>query len=326
MTMIERCDNNEEWDEFILNHKGHPLQLWEWGQVKASHGWIAERLFYVKEDKVVAAAQVLIRRLPAPFRRFAYIPRGPIVSSGDEADFLDKLATYVKREHKAVALSVEPEMLHGKLSKGWIRAKNTILAPTTIQLDLKKTEKELLDGMAKKTRQYIRKSAADGVQIRKVRHNDDFNDCLEIYRQTAKRAGFNVHSDQYYRDVKQLMGDHSPIFAAFVNDTPVAFLWLALSAHTAYELYGGMNEEGQTRRANYALKWHAIKTVRDWGVDVYDFGGLLDENKGVSTFKKGWSSEETSLPGTWDKPLSPLYNLWTKALPRAKAIAQRFRR
>ncbi|HRQ86545.1 MAG TPA: peptidoglycan bridge formation glycyltransferase FemA/FemB family protein [Candidatus Saccharibacteria bacterium] len=144
MMRIERCDNSEQWDEFILNHEGHPLQLWGWGQLKASHGWIAERLFYVKEDVVVAAAQVLVRRLPAPFRRFAYIPRGPIVSPDDEAAFYDALAEYVKREHKAVALSVEPEVLHGELSSGWVQAKNTILAPATIQLDLQKTEKNYL--------------------------------------------------------------------------------------------------------------------------------------------------------------------------------------
>lgn len=326
MSEIKRCDDSKEWDEFILNHDGHPLQLWGWGEVKASHGWIAERLFYVKQDVVIAAAQVLVRRLPAPFKRFAYIPRGPVVSSKNEVDFLNDLANFIKQEHRAVALSIEPDKFSSKLPKPWRESTSRILAPQTIRLDLTKSEDELLAAMAKKTRQYIRKSTNDGVEIRRVKHDDDFADCLQIYRETSKRAGFNIHSEQYYRDVRQYMGEHSPIFAAFVDDKPVAFLWLAISAEIAHELYGGMNDQGQRLRANYALKWHAIKAVRDWGINTYDFGGLLDDSAGVSTFKMGWSDGATDMPKTYDYPLSPLYTVWAKTLPKAKSLSQKLRR
>jgi len=120
------------------------------------------------------------------------------------------------------------------------------------------------------------------------------------------------------------MGDHSPVFAAYVDGKPVAFLWMAISADTAYELYGGMNEDGQQLRANYALKWHVIRKVREWGLTKYDFGGLVVG--GVSIFKQGWSSEETSFSGTFDKPLSPLYAIWSKGLPKAKAVIHKIRR
>lgn len=278
----------------------------------------------MKNDEVVAAAQVLVRKLPFPFRSLAYIPRGPIVAADEQNDFLEAIARLVKRDYKAVALSIEPEALGDTLPKQWKASKNRILPAKTILLNLEKSEKELLDGMAKKTRQYIRKSAGDGVVIRRVRHNDDIADCLDIYYQTAKRAGFNLHSDQYYKDVQRLLGDHSPIFAAFVDDKPVAFLWLAISARTAFELYGGMNDEGQRRRANYALKWHVIKLMKDWGIERYDFGGLI--NDGVSTFKRSWTSEDTELPGTFDMPLSPLYGAWSSALPAGKKILQKLRR
>ena len=112
------------------------------------------------------------------------------------------------------------------------------------------------------------------------------------------------------------MGDHAQVFAAYEDNQPVAFLWLAISANTAFELYGGMNETGQRLRANYALKWHAISKCQEWGIKRYDFGGLIDG--GVSTFKMGWAIGETELAGTFDKPLSASYSLWTKTLPVAK--------
>ena len=191
-------------------------------------------------------------------------------------------------------------------------------------LDITKNESDLLADMAKKTRQYIRKSAAEGITIKQIHTRDEIEECLHIYRQTAERANFNLHQNQYYFDVFNLMEDNSPVFAAYLEGKPVAFLWMSISADVAYELYGGMNEDGQRLRVNYALKWHVIRKVKEWGLSQYDFGGLVVG--GVSVFKQGWASQETSFAGTFDKALSPAYYLWSKGLPKAKAILQRIRR
>lgn len=323
MIELQRCSDKEQWDEYVLEHGGHPLQLWSWGQVKSGHGWVAERVFAYDEDKVVGAAQVLIRRLPLPLRAFAYIPRGPLAEDEYKDEFLDKLAVLVKRDHHAVALSIEPDTTAFEKPEGWVRATNKVLSAETIMLDTTKSESDLLADMAKKTRQYIRKSGAD-VKIRQIKKREDIEECLKIYQQTAARAGFNLHNTQYYLDVFIQMQDHSPIFAAYNGEEIVAFLWLAISESTAYELYGGMNELGQDLRANYALKWHAIKKVKEWGLSHYDFGGLVAG--GVSNFKQGWASEVTVLAGTFDKPLSPFYTLWSKGLPFAKKTLQTVRR
>lgn len=323
MIELQRCTDREQWDEYVLDNGGHPLQLWEWGQVKVGHGWKAERFFAYNDDTIVGAAQVLFRRLPLPFRSFAYIPRGPLFSAEFKDVFLAKLADFAKREYHAVVLSIEPDLLEFERPDGWVRSTNKILSAETILLDLHKTESDLLSEMAKKTRQYIRKSDAD-VEIRKVKSREDIERCLEIYQQTAKRAGFNLHDEAYYRDVYQQMSDYSPIFAAYEGSEMVAFLWLAVSESTSYELYGGVTERGQELRANYALKWHAIKKTKEWGILRYDFGGLVAG--GVATFKQGWSDDTTVLAGTFDKPLSPLYTVWAHGLPFAKRTVQRLRR
>jgi peptidoglycan pentaglycine glycine transferase (the first glycine) len=327
MIELQKCVDKEQWDDFVLEHGGHPLQLWGWGQVKAAHGWTAERVFALdidQEDAIVGAAQILIRKLPLPFRSFAYIPRGPIAEELFRNDFLEGLAGLVKRDYQSVALSVEPNSFTFDAPTGWNRTTNKILSADTILLDIAKSESDLLADMAKKTRQYIRKSASEGITIKQVHTKDELEECLHIYRQTAERAKFNLHTNQYYLDVFNLMGDHSPIFAAYLEGKPVAFLWMAISAGTAYELYGGMNEDGQRLRANYALKWHVIRKVKEWGLSQYDFGGLVVG--GVSLFKQGWSTEETSFAGTFDKALSPTYILWSKGLPKAKVFLQKIRR
>jgi len=325
MIELQKCTDKEQWDEYVLEHEGHPLQLWGWGQVKAGHGWAAERVFaHDSEDgRIVGAAQLLVRRLPFPLRSFAYVPRGPIVEEASRSDFLNALAVLAKRDHRSVAISVEPDTFDFDPPAGWQRSENKILSPHTILLDLKKSESDLLADMVKKTRQYIRKSASEAITIKQVRSKEELAECLAIYKLTAERAGFNLHNDQYYYDVFNLMKDHSPVFATYLDGKVISFLWMAISADTAYELYGGMNEEGQRLRANYALKWYVIRKTKEWGLTKYDFGGLVVG--GVSIFKQGWASEETSFSGTFDKALSPLYGVWSKGLPRAKAIVHKLR-
>lgn len=320
--MITVCKDAQKWDDYVLKNGGHPLQLWGWGEVKSAHNWQAERIMVTQNDEIIGVAQLLIRTLPKPFNALVYVPRGPVAEQGSRGIVLHEIAKHAKRAHKAVLASVEPDWEDMPDVKGWQKSSNTILIPRTLLLDLHKSTDELLQEMAKKTRQYIRKSANEAIEIREVKRSEVV-DCLEIYKQTAKRAGFAIHADDYYYDIYDKLGSNSNVFAAFNNDKPVAFLWLAASDATAFELYGGMNDKGQQLRANYALKWHAITAMKRKGVEKYDFNGLL--NDGVSTFKQGFASHENMLAGTYDAPLSPLYGVWTKGLPLVKKIARMIR-
>lgn len=317
MNQIEPCTQQAEWDDYIVDHGGHPLQLWGWGEVKASHNWRVERVFVRNESGIIGAAQLLIRRLPWPLRSMVYIPRGPVTSEGKRAAVLDTLATYAKRSLDAINLTVEPHWRDWPTdAKGWRLSSNTILIPRTLIIDLTKSLDELQATMAKKTRQYIRKSGKEAIELRRLTTREELADCLKIYHQTAERAGFPLHDDEYYYDIFEQMGDYSPVFAAYEAGEMLTFLWLAISGDVAFELYGGMNDRGQELRANYALKWHAISTMKQWGLSEYDMNGLL--NDGVSTFKQGFADHEDMLVGTYDKPLSPLYWIWDKGLPSAK--------
>jgi lipid II:glycine glycyltransferase (peptidoglycan interpeptide bridge formation enzyme) len=324
MTQLKLCQDKEEWDNYVLDHNGHPFQLWGWGDVKTAHGWITQRLFLYDNNgdgEAMGAVQLLVRPLPWPFRSVAYVPRGPITDESHASELMESLASYVKTNHHSVSVIVEPDVDTYTATNGWRKSANHILPSQTILLDLERNEAELLNDMAKKTRQYIRKSESEAIEIKLVRQREELDKCLEIYHATAKRAKFNLHSDQYYYDVFDKLDDHSPVFAAYVDNQPVAFLWLAISADTAYELYGGMNELGQQLRANYILKWHAIKQCRKWELSRYDFGGLIDG--GVSTFKLGWAEQKTEFIGTLEKPLSAAYTLWSKLLPSAKKITHK---
>lgn len=317
---VKQIKSQVEWDELVQNFAGHPLQLWAWGEVKAAHGWRAERLVVEQSGKVIGAAQVLYRRMPGPLKEFAYIPRGPVCNAADREGVLKALAHYVAAQKTAFVLSVEPHWYDFPAVKGWKQARSTVLIPRTALLDLNKTSDELLAGMTKKTRQYIRKSEREATDIRRVTTDEEVREALMIYRETAERAGFDLHGDYYYLDIFHKLGNASPIYAAFAGKKMVAFLWFAASGAIAFELYGGVNDQGQQLRANYALKWYAINDLKNEGVVTYDMNGLL--NDGISGFKLGFTGTETQLIGTWDYSLSPLYGMWNTGLPAAKKVVR----
>lgn len=330
---VTRCTDRAQWDDQVNDAGGHPLQLWSWGQTKAAHAWTVDRVLVRRsgEREVVGSAQILLRKLPFPFRSFAYIPRGPQCSLPESVVELGAaLADYVKRTHGSVVLSVEPDWEVPDTEPadsweqdirlaGWLPG-STVLIPRTLILDLQQSGEDLQAAMTKKHRQYIRKSAREDLTYRRV-NRGEIGDCLAVYKLTAERAGFGIHEDRYYLDIFDTMGDEAPVFAAFKGDDVVAFLWLCTSRQTSFELYGGMTEDGERLRANYALKWFAIEQMKERGVLRYDFNGLL--NDGVSRFKIRWASHENQLVGTWDKPLSRWYPVFAKALPLGRRVVRK---
>lgn len=323
------CLVRSDWDAAVNSQQGHPMQLWGWGQTKAEHNWSVDRVLVNDAAGVlVGSAQILLRALPFPFKSLAYIARGPQAQEGREIEVLTAVALYVKKTHKSVALSIEPDWDEACVavaslpSAGWQRSASTILIPRTLILDLERSEDELLGAMSKKTRQYIRKSAREELTYREVTEAE-LPACLAVYKETAERANFGIHADDYYLDIYRNMGAGSPVYGAFAGDEVVSFLWLAASDSTAFELYGGMNDAGSNLRANFSLKWLAITEMKSRGIKRYDFNGLL--NDGVSKFKFGFADHENMLAGTWDLGLSPLYLVFAKALPLARKAMRKAR-
>lgn len=320
MITVETYENAKEWDTLVDKWSGHPLQYWGWGTVKNKHGWQAVRIAILDKGRAIGGAQLLIKRLPRPFPPFVYVPRGPFGEVLAQDKYRQALVDYAREKYHPLVVSAEPDLEKKVQWKGWRQARQGILLPRTAILDLRTDEDSLLAGMSKKTRQYIRKSAKEGIAVRQARSLEDIDACLAIYKQTAKRAGFALHDDEYYHDIFTELADKSPVYMAEHGGGVVAFLWPLVAGKTVFELYGGMTDKGQVLRANYFLKWSVIQTMKERGVERYDVNGLL--NDGVTAFKKGFIPEETLMAGTLDRPLSPLYPLWTYGLPLAKRLVR----
>ena len=323
---VEEVTDRAAWDTQVLALGGHPLQLWGWGEVKSAGAWTARRILVHADGAVVGAAQVLVRALPWPLRRLSYVPRGPVLAEGADRDAVTgAVVEWTARHVGGAAITLEPQWPAGTTLAvpGARAAAQRVLVPDTLVLDLTRTPDELQQAMSKTTRKQIRRSARTDLVYREAT-DAELPACLDVYHEVAARAGFALHPDGYYLRVRAELGaEHSPVFAAFDGDRPVALLWLAASDRTAFELYGGATEEGQELHANFSLKWTAICAMADRGLTEYDMNGLL--NDGISTFKRSFADHEDHLVGAIDIPFGATYRLWTVAAPAGKRVLRALR-
>ncbi len=307
------------WDAFDAGCvNGSHLQASAWAVVKEPNGWTKVRVIADSGDGGTIGAQLLLRRpRPLPWA-FAYAPRGPVATAWSPAAvaaFTDALraASMGRVSH----VHVDPEIEAGGpldpegavaaafLACGWQPTRPVQPASTRI-IDLADGEPALWSGLRKKWRQYVNKARSAGVTV--VDGGDDpIEPFYRIYRETADRAGFLIRTERAYRDVWEAFrptGDTRMLFANDARGVPQAALFLIRNGARVIEPYGGMTGEGGELRANYLLKWEAIRGAAEDGATSYDMWGLAQP--GIAHFKAGFGGREVRYIGGFDLVLSGL--------------------
>lgn len=303
---IEKCDGKVQWDEFVLEHQGHPLQLWGWGDARSTLGWRADRVFIVQDDKQIGAAQLLIRKLPRPFNLCVYLPRGPLVVENETAVY-EQLISYIKKNYHGVGLIVEPGGGAEPQGTGWRETDSHALSSECLELKLDKADGVLLAEMSPETREHLRTAGQSSLTVKRVGTPEGISACYQLYL-ASHTGNEKPYKEKYFQDIHDKLGEFSVVLGAYDNEELVSFLWLAVSETMAFELYSGTSAHGYEIAAPYGLRWESIRRVKQWGVPLYNVGTIGDE----SDEKRGFGTEITRC-GTYVLPLSPFYSIWAKA-------------
>jgi lipid II:glycine glycyltransferase (peptidoglycan interpeptide bridge formation enzyme) len=330
--------DREAWNAFVERapQRSFP-QLWEWGELREPAGWRAVRFAVGRtEGEPLAGAQVLIRRVPLLGWRLGYAPRGPIGDLDEPATRRSLLAAlrHLGRMEGIATLKVDPEATAADplgamlLAAPWRRA-SKVQPPRTRVIDLLLPEDELLANLRQKHRQYVHKAERAGVQVEQVDPAADpataLADFYQIYAHTAERAGFVVRVPAYYERVWRLFAPagHARLFFATLEGERIATLFHFTCGDRAAEAYGGMTDLGATSRANYLLKWEAIRAFRGDGFAAYDLWGLA--TGGIAQFKEGFGGRRIDYVGARDLPLRSVQDAALRLLLPGYGIAQRAR-
>ena len=318
-----RLETTTAWDEHVsASDPGSYLQLSAWAKVKAVNGWTAHRVVAPGPDGAATiGAQILVRRpRPLPWG-FAYAPRGPVANDWSSASirgFSEAVGARLPGMAGRVShVRIDPEIeLDGPLDRdgtvrralraaGW-RPAAPIQPSSTRIIDLSADEDALWGDLRKKWRQYVNKARSSGIEVVDA-GGDRLGEFYRIYRETADRAGFLIRTEAAYRDVWEAYRPSRRarlLFAQSPDGAPQAALFLIRCGPRVVEPYGGMTGEGAESRANYLLKWEAIRSSREQGATSYDLWGLA--TGGIAHFKTGFGGREVRYIGAFDLVLDPL--------------------
>jgi peptidoglycan pentaglycine glycine transferase (the first glycine) len=326
-------------NQFVAGHpKGHLLQTWEWGEVKARTGWEPIRLLLYKDDEPIAALSMLKRKIPGIGKSILYAPRGPVALL-DDYEAMDQLWQAVRqigRDQGAIMLKIDPDVPVSEdnfvsyLEKAGFRPAKTAegfegTQPRFVfRLDISPPEEELFAAFHSKTRYNIRLATRRGVTVRITNSKEDLKTFYEVLKVTAERDGFLIRNYDYFATLWDLLVERglASVFLAEYEGKVIAGTLALVLGDKAWYLYGASSNEHRNVMPNYLLQWEMIKWAKEHGCTMYDFrgvsGDLSEDNPlyGLYRFKKGFNGEFTEFVGEYDLVLSPFYyHLWNVAEP-----------
>jgi len=284
-------------------------QLTAWARANAVKGWRVSRLVLEPAGGVIGAQLLVHRMRPSPWSR-AYAPRGPIAQTFD-AQGVRAFTGSVRSAARRLRLShliIDPELRAGHPAAEWLAAEGWRPIPAmqinkTRVVDLTRSQEQLWSGLRSSARWSVNRARRDGYAVEDAGESglDDFE---HIYLETARRVGFQPGAA--FRAVyREFAADGAArlLLARAPGGEAVAALVLLACGPRLIELYGASTVAGARGRANYLLKWEAIRSSQERGFESYDMWGT--DERGVAEFKAGFGGEEREYIGAWELVTDP---------------------
>lgn len=317
-------------DRDLFNNKSkHPLQTWEWGQVRKNTGVKIVRIGEYINNNLVDVFTMTLHKVPFTHFYIGYIPRSSIPSP----QLLQFIHNYGLKNN-IVFVKIEPNEKAtdenfrkiSQINKPGLnlnlQASTHPLFPSWTQiLDLSKPEDLLLKQMKPKTRYNIGYAQKKGVIVEEQTNDKGFEIFSKLYFSTTTRQSYKGHDLSYHHAVWEGMRErYAHILIASYNSKPLAAYELFVHHDHIYYPYGGSSLENKGLMASNLLMWHAILLGKKLQANILDMWGSLPPNynhedkwSGFTRFKEGYGTLFTQFIGSYDLIIRPklfgIYNI-----------------
>jgi lipid II:glycine glycyltransferase (peptidoglycan interpeptide bridge formation enzyme) len=300
---VKAIEHEEEWEEFLTHHpEANFLQSWYWGEFHQNYGNAIHRAGFYKNNKLIGLMLSVVEN--AKRGRYLTIPAGPIIDWQD-ADLVNQFAMEIKRvakEQNCVFVRVRPQLESNEFSQdlfkklGFIEAPIHLHAELTSQLDITKSEEELLAQMRKTTRYEIRKATSLGITIKTTDDPTAIKKFYDLEIITSKRQGFVPFSYSFLFEQFKAFAQAKKVLlytAEFEGKLLAQAFIIFYGVEAAYH-YGASTEDGRKYPGAYLIQWEVIKDAKKRGMTRYNFWGVAPEDQkdhrfyGLSVFKRGF--------------------------------------
>jgi len=306
-------EDDAAWDAFVAESAMPSyLQATAWAAIKQPNGWSSMRVAAAGPAGPVGA-QLLVRRAPGIPWGLGYAPRGPVSASPLDADAVRAFTDRVRaaaRSRRLAAVRMEPEAPRGEgleealTANGW-RPVPSVQQDATRIVDISVPEEEVWAQFHRKTRQSITKSERQGIRTVVDEDGSRVGDFYRIHVDSMERQGIMPRSEETFHEMWEHLAPRRMAHILFAESEEtgeaVATLFLMSCGPRVMDVYGGTTAAGNATRANYLLKWDAIKRCRAWGYREYDLWGI--PRAGIAQFKSGFGGREVYYVGGWELPV-----------------------
>ncbi len=304
---IKDIEDTKLWEDFVLNYpEANFLQSWAWGEFHKSLGKKIFRKGFFFKNRLIGVMLSIIE--DAKRARYLTVPGGPLIDWRNEKSvevFVEVIKSIAKETH-SVFVRVRPQLISDKFSKdlfkkyGFREAPMHLHAELTSQLQLDKSEDELLRGMRKTTRYELRKAISQGIEITRNFDRKLLEKFYKLQIETAKRQNFVPFSEKFLINQFEIFSETNNVLllSAFKEKNLLAQAFVIFYGKEADYHYGASTEMGRKYPGAYLLQWEAIKEAKKRGIERYNFWGVSPENElkhrfyGVSLFKRGFGGRD----------------------------------
>lgn len=308
-----------EWDAFLLGVPGgDQVQSSGWADARRLAGLAVDYTVIRRDGRIVAGAQVFIRRLPL-IGLIGYVPYGPL-GGEDDPDLADlavcELERYA-RDHHVRGLIVQPPAF-GEAAGAALRAHGHVPSPfevapsATLRASLDSEMEGHFAALRTSVRRNIRLTANAGVTTHELAAHE-LETFYALYRATAERRGFEPTPLARLRQELEILGPSGGLrmFVAELRGEPLAGLLLGCFGRTVTYRLPGLAGPGDRLRPADLLIWETMRWAAQQGFTTFDFGGvprgyavdLLGGQKpgdwperGAAEFKRGFHGEALLYP------------------------------
>lgn len=189
---------------------------------------------------------------------------------------------------------------HYKQTKPYVPSK-------TIQINLKKTDDQLLKEMSQKTRYNIKIAMKKKVI---VKTSENIKEFVEFWNKCAIERK-NFPQTKEINALWNAFKNKNTVLCAFKNTNEIkkliATVFLVHANNISYYMYAASSKEGKKLFAPTLLVWEAIRTARKNGAEIFDFEGIYDQRfplnswLGFTKFKLGFGGKIKEYPGAFTK-------------------------
>jgi len=340
---IKEITDKKTWEGFLEKCKEKTfLQSFSWGEFNKMMGNKIWRfgLFQIANGKLQIENLIgvaLIIKILAKRGTFLFVPHGPIIKS-QISNLKSQISKYLLEELKKLAKeekcdfiriapilekNEEDERIFKEL--GFREAPIHIHPEITWELDISKSEDEILKGMRKTTRYLIRQALKNKeIEILKSEKIEDLEEFNKIYQETARRHSFVPFSFDYLRNEFLAFKDDKQIliilgkYKGEVVSGGVFVFWQKIGFYH----HGASSQKYPKIPVSYLMIWEAIREAKNRGCEKFNFWGIAPISSdfelrtsnfwqhpwaGLTLFKMGFGGEKKEYVKTQDFPISKKY-------------------